>query len=136
MNKINNEEIARAVQMALEKSFQNEVTNFSYKAGNVTLKALELKEAGGNLLNGGAMIQVGHSVGKTAFGAVEDLARNDKLCTGLCIMATVCEGVAFTTRIVKIPYGARIYFCSKAASTGLMKFRNLCRNAQGKIFPC
>lgn len=126
------EEIARAVQVAV----QNEMTNFSYKVGNATLKALEVKETTETIGNGVAAIQSGWSAGATAFGAVEDASRGDKLCTGLCLLATCCEGAAFATRIVKVPYGMKIYICAKAGSAGLMKFRNLCRNAQGQIAPC
>lgn len=126
------EEIALAVQVAV----QNEMTNFSYKVGNATLKALEVKETSETIGNGAAAIQAGYSFGATAFGAAEDIARNDKLCTGLCLLASCCEGVAFTTRVVKVPYGMKIYVCTKAASAGLMRFRNLCRNAQGRIVPC
>lgn len=126
------EEIARAVQVAV----QDEMTNFSYKVGNATLKALEVKETVDNVGNGAAAIQAGWSAGKTMYGAAEDASRGDKLCTGLCLAATCCEGVAFMTRIVKVPYGMKIYVCAKSASAGLMKFRNLCRNAQGQIGPC
>nr|WPV72500.1 hypothetical protein orf129 [Navicula sp.]WPV72572.1 hypothetical protein orf129 [Navicula sp.]WPV72657.1 hypothetical protein orf129 [Navicula sp.]WPV72730.1 hypothetical protein orf129 [Navicula sp.] len=126
------EEIARAVQLAV----QDEMTNFSYKVGNATLKALEVKETAETLGSGAAAIQAGYSMGQTAFGAAEDISRGDKLCTGLCLVATGCEGIAFVTRVVKVPYGMKIYVCTKAASAGLMKFRNLCRNAQGQIGPC
>jgi hypothetical protein len=126
------EAIARAVQVALEK----EMTNFSYKVGNATLKALEVKETIETLGSAGAAIESGTSMGKTAFGAVEDFNRGDKVCTGLCLIATACEGLALTSRVVKIPYGMKIYICSKAASSGLMKFRNLCKNAKGEIRPC
>ena len=127
-----NEEIARAVQVAIEQEMQG----FSYKVGNATLKALQVKETAETLGNGAAAIESGYSMGKTTFGAAEDISRGDKLCTGLCLLATTCEGVACTTRLVKLPYGGKIYFISKAASAGLMKFRNLCRNAQGEILPC
>ena len=75
-------------------------------------------------------------MGKTAFGAVEDISRGDKVCTGLCLVATACEGVAFTTRVLKVPYGMKVYICAKTASAGLMKFRNLCKNAKGEIVTC
>lgn len=126
------EEIARAVQKAVE----GEMTHFSYKVGNATLKALEVKEKVEEIGNGGAAIQAGYSMGKTAWGAAEDINRNDKLCTGLCLVATACEGIAFTTRVIKVPYGMKVYVCAKTASAGLMKFRNLCRNAKGEIMPC
>jgi hypothetical protein len=129
---MNKEEIARTVQLAV----QEEMTNFSYKIGNTTLKALGIKETTENIFNGGLAIQSTYSAGKTAFNALEDLSRGDKICTGLCLVATFCEGLAFTSRIVKIPYGQKIYVCSKAASVGLMRFRNMCRNAKGDIFPC
>jgi hypothetical protein len=126
------EEIARAVQVAV----QDEMTNFSYKVGNATLKALQVKETAENLGSGAAAVQAGYSIGQTAFGAAEDISRGDKLCTGLCLVATGCEGIAFVSRVVKIPHGMKIYVCAKGASAGLMRFRNLCRNAQGQIGPC
>lgn len=125
-------EIAKAVQVALEE----EMRGFSYKVGNATLKALEVKESAEIVSNGILAIQSGYSAGKTAFGAAEDLARGDKLCTGLCVVATTCEGIAFVSRIVKIPYGTKVYISCKSASACLMKFRNLCRNAQGELKPC
>lgn len=128
----NKVEIARAVQLAV----QDEMTNFSYKVGNATLKALEVKETVENLGNGAASIQSCYSAATTAFGAVEDAARGDKLCTGLCLVATLCEGVAMTSRIIKLPYGMKVYICAKGVSTGLMRFRNLCKNAKGEIAPC
>ena len=126
------EQIARAVQLAV----QEEMTHFSYKVGNATLKALEVKETTETIASGVAAIESGYSAGKTMFGAAEDLTRGDKLCTGLCLVATLCEGVAFTSRMVKLPYGMKVYFCAKTASAGLMKFRNLCKNAKGEIIPC
>jgi hypothetical protein len=68
---------------------------------------------------------------------MEDISRGDKLCSGLCIVATTCEGVAIVAGTCKfIPYRYRVYIGAKAISVGVMRFRNLCRNAQGKIGPC
>lgn len=64
---------------------------------------------------------------------MEDLGRGDKLCTGLCIVATACEGVAITASSCKfVPFRYRVYIGAKT----VMRFRNLCRNAQGQIGPC
>jgi hypothetical protein len=130
------EEISRAVQKALEDELSNFTKELSYKIGNATLKALDLKEKVEEIGNASAAIQAGYCMGSTAWGAAEDISRNDKICTGLCLVATACEGIAFTTRVMKVPYGMKIYIGSKAVSSGLMKFRNLCRTANGQIVPC
>jgi len=126
------EEIARAVQLAV----QDEITKYSYKIGSYTIKALEVKETFEKTTNGLLAFECGSSLGKTAYSAAADFSKGDKLCTGLCLVATVCEGVAFTTRFVQIPYGQKIYIFAKSTSVGLMKFRNLCRASDGTIVGC
>jgi hypothetical protein len=130
------EEISRAVQKALEEELGNFTKELSYKVGNATLKALHVQEKVEEIGNAGAAIQAGYCMGSTAWGAAEDISRNDKVCTGLCLLATACEGVAFTTRVMRVPYGMKLYVGCKAASSGLMKFRNLCRTADSQILPC
>lgn len=88
------------------------------------------------MASGAAAVESGYSAGKTLFGVAEDVARGDKLCTGLCTVAIVCEGIAVTSRITKIPHGMKVYVCAKTASAGLMKFRNLCKNAKREVVPC
>lgn len=128
----NKEEMARALQLAIQEDGQA----LSYKIGNITLKLLNIQETIENTFNGAAAVETGYSAGKTVFGAVEDFSRGDKLCTGLCLVATACEGIAFTSRMTRLPYSTKVYFCAKTVSLGVMRFRNLCRNAKGEIFLC
>lgn len=130
-----NEEISKAVQKAVEEELANYTKELSYKIANATLKALHVQEKVEEIGNAGAAIQAGYCMGSTAWAAAEDISRNDKVCTGLCLLATACEGVALTTRVVRVPYGMKLYVGSKATSSGLMQFRNLYRTADGKILP-
>lgn len=66
----------------------------SYILGNAPLQALQIKENAENVVQIGASIQCGYSIVKTSVSMVEDLACDDKLCLGLCNVATVCEGLA------------------------------------------
>jgi hypothetical protein len=100
------------------------------------LKVLELKETAEEFGRGVAAVEAGTSIGKTTFGIVSDVARGDKVCAGLCMIATTCETVALITRVAKVPGGMKVYVGCKATSCAVMKFRNLCKNSKGEIFPC
>jgi len=119
-----NENAARAIQAAVQ--------------GNATLLTLNIKqEFVGKVIGGGATLQAGYSIGTTAWKTVEDLSRNNKLCTGLCLMATTCEEVALVASCCKIfPFRYRVYIGAKTTSLAVMRFRNLCRKANGQLGPC
>lgn len=85
---------------------------------------------------GAAMIECGKATGSTIFKAAEDAADNDKLCSGLCMVATVCEVVASTSAFIKYPGAMNVYFVAKAVSAGCIQFRQLCRNSKGKLKIC
>lgn len=115
----------------------------SYLVGSATLKAYDLKSEISNGLNTGAdvcgFLEEMRSLGATSFGIVQDLSQGDPLCTGLCTVATLCETVVVSTTtpwLKKLPYRRRVYVACKGSSMCVMKFRNLCKNAQGKIGPC
>jgi hypothetical protein len=136
-------DIARAIQSAVEGDGVEFAKKVSYIVGNATAKSIMMKDdllgKVEKVVEGGATLQSCSSIGKTAFSAVEDLSRNDKLCTGLCVIATTCEGVAIVATACKfIPdrYRYKVYIGAKGTSLAVMKFRNLCRNAQGHIGPC
>jgi len=106
--------------------------------GNATLRTLNIKEElVGKVVGGGATLQAGYSIGTTAWKTVEDITRNDKLCTGLCLVATTCEGVALVASSCKVlPFRYRVYIGAKTTSLAVMRFRNLCRQANGQLGPC
>jgi len=133
-----NEEAARAIQAAVEGNATEFSKEVSYLVGNATLRTLNIKEEFvGKAIGGGATLQAGYSIGTTAWKTVEDLSRNDKLCTGLCLVATTCEGVALLASCSKIfPFRYRVYIGAKTTSLTVMRFRNLCRNANGQLGPC
>lgn len=55
------------------------------------------------------------------------IARGEKVCTGLCLVSGVSEGLAFVCSTVKvIPYRGRIYVGAKIVSKNCMTYRNLC----------
>jgi hypothetical protein len=133
-----NEEAARAIQAAVEGNATEFSKEMSYLVGNATLRTLNIKEEFvGKVIGGGATLQAGYSIGTTAWKTVEDLSRSDKLCTGLCLVATTCEGVALVASCCKVlPFRYRVYIGAKTTSLAVMRFRNLCRKANGQLGPC
>jgi hypothetical protein len=132
------EELARLIQEGVELDSTELSKKISYMIGNATLRSLNIKEEfAQNVIGCGGTLQGCYSMGTTVWKTVEDISRGDKLCTGLCIVSTACEGVAITASLCKfIPFRLRIYTVSKGTSLGLMRFRNLCRKANGQIGPC
>ena len=129
-----NEQIARTIQLAIEGNTTEFRKKISYLVGNTTLKSLNLKS---NTISGIASAEGARAIGTTTFKAVSDASRGDVVCTGLCLVATTCEGLAIlAANVPAIPGRRRIYIISKSTSIGLMRFRNLCRNAKGQIGPC
>lgn len=79
---------------------------------------------GVELVGGG---ESGSAFAKVAFKTTRYIARGDKLCTGLCLISGVSEGLAFVCSTVKIiPYQGRIYVGAKIVSKSCMTYRNLC----------
>lgn len=133
-----NEKAARAIQLAVEGNSTEFAKEISYLVGNATLRGMNLKsDLIQPIIAASASAEGARALGTTAFKAVSDASQGDKICTGLCIVASVCEGTALIAANVKIlPYRGKIYIASKSGSIALMRFRNLCRNAKGQIGPC
>ena len=72
----------------------------------------------------------------TAYQAAYDIARNDKICAGACLIASACKIVAGGSAIIKYLEAMRVYFVTKTISVGCIRLRNLCRNVTGEIRPC
>jgi len=111
-------------------------TKISYMVGNTTEKSLEYADKIDQMSRGAVTIESGRAIGSTAFKAAEDIARNDKICAGACLVATVCEVVAGSSAMIKYPGAMKVYFVAKTISVGCIRFRTLCRNAKGEISPC
>ena len=136
--KADSEELARLIQEAVESDSTELSKKLSYLIGNATLRTLNVKEElAQNIIGCGGTFQGCYSIGTTVWKTVEDFSRGDKLWTGLCIVATTCEGVAITASVCKfIRFRLNLYMVSKGTSISLMRFRNLCRKANGQIGPC
>jgi hypothetical protein len=123
---------AKAVQSTVEKAG----TEISYVVGNATEKTLNYGQVIGKVTRGGLFIETGRSVGTTAFKAAVDIAKQDKVCAGACIVAAACEVVAGVSALTNYPGALRVYFVAKGISVGCMRFRELCKNAKGENIPC
>jgi hypothetical protein len=102
-----------------------------YAAGNVTEQFVKIASTTGNFIDGatalGGGVESSRSLAKIAFKTTKDVARGDKLCTGLCLVAGTCETLALGCSTLKfIPFRGRIYVCAKIVSNGCMTYRNLC----------
>lgn len=126
------EKLARATQQIIE----NAGKEISYMVGNATEKSLDYADKIDQISRGAVAIETGRALGSTAFHAAEDIARNDKVCAGACLIASACEVVAGTSAMIKYPGAMKVYFVAKTISVGCIRFRNLCKNAKGEITPC
>lgn len=126
------EGLARATQKIIEKAG----TELSYMAGNATEQAVQYGDKIDQMARGAVAIESGRALGSTAYHAAEDIARNDKICAGACLVASACEIVAGSSAMIKYPGAMKVYFVAKTISVGCIRFRNLCRNAKGEISPC
>ena len=126
------EGLARATQKLIEKAG----TKISYMVDNATDQAIQYSDKIDQMTRGAVAIESGRAIGSTVYKAAEDIARNDKICAGACIVATVCEAVAGGSAMIKYPGAMKVYFVAKTISVGCIRFRNLCRNAKGEIRPC
>ena len=103
----------------------------AYAAGNTTEKLVEVASNAGTIIDRAAELGLGTesagALGKVLFKATKDAARNDKLCTGLCLVSGTCESVALCCSQFKvIPFRGRIYVGAKIISKGCITFRNAC----------
>jgi len=110
----------------------------AYQAGNNTDKVIKISEkirTGVDNLNnvigkGTALVSGSESSGalaKIAFKTTKDIARGDRVCTGLCLVSATCETLALSCSPVKvIPFRGRIYIGFKIISKGCMTWRNAC----------
>jgi len=126
------EELARMTQKIVERAG----TQISYMVGNATETSLEYADKIDQMARGAVAIESGRALGSTAYQAAEDIARNDKICAGACLVASVCEVVAGSSAMIKYPGAMKVYFVAKTISVSCIRFRNLCRNAKGEISPC
>ena len=107
------------------------VEESAYATGNKTNKILELAEKAKDTIDGGTALAGGTesagALGRIGFKATKDIARGDKICTGLCLVAAGCETVALGCSTIKIiPFRGRIYIGAKIVSKGCISFRNAC----------
>lgn len=126
------EELARLTQKIVERAD----TQISDMVGNATETSLEYADKIDQMARGAVAIESGRALGSTAYYAAEDIARNDKICAGACLVASVCEIVAGSSAMIKYPGAMKVYFVAKTISVSCIRFRNLCRNAKGEISPC
>lgn len=126
------ETIARATQKIIEKTGKE----ISYMVGNATEQAVQYGDKIDQMSRGAVAIESGRALGSTAYQAAEDIARNDKICAGACLVASACEVIAGSSAMVKYPGALKVYVVAKTISVGCIRFRNLCRNAKGDISPC
>jgi hypothetical protein len=127
---------AKGLGRATQKIVERAGTEISYMVGNATEKSLEYADKIDQMSRGAVAIESGRALGSTAYQAAEDIARNDKICAGACLVASVCEVVAGSSAMIKYPGAMKVYFVAKTISVGCIRFRNLCRNAKGEISPC
>jgi hypothetical protein len=107
------------------------VEESAYTAGNKTNKMLELAEKAEAAFDSGTAIAGGTesagALGRIGFKATTDIARGDKICTGLCLVSAGCETIALGCSTIKrIPFRGRIYLGAKIVSKGCISFRNAC----------
>lgn len=126
------EELARLTQKIVERAG----TQISDMVGNATETSLEYADKIDQMARGAVAIESSRALGSTAYYAAEDIARNDKICAGACLVASVCEIVAGSSAMIKYPGAMKVYFVAKTISVSCIRFRNLCRNAKGEISPC
>jgi hypothetical protein len=126
------QKLARAAQKMVEKAG----TEFSYIVGNATEKSLDYADKIDQMSRVAVAMESGRALGSVAYKAAEDIARNDKICPGACLVASDCEFVAASSALSKYPGAMKVYFVAKTIILGCMRFRNLCRNAKGEITPC
>lgn len=126
------ESLARATRRIVAEAG----TEISYVVGNATEQALQYGDKIDLMSRGAVAMESGRALGSTAYHAVEDIARNDKVCAGACIVASACEVIAGSSALIKYPGAMKVYFVAKGISIGCIRFRNLCRNATGEISPC
>ena len=124
--------IARGVQEAVAKIG----TEASYLVGNATQEAVTHASSITKLGKGAVALQCGHSLGSTAYKAAEDLARNDKICAGVCLCASFCEVLSATSAIVSYPGSYTVIVAAKTVSLACIRFRDLCRNTAGELQIC
>ena len=113
-------------------------TEVAYQAGNNTDKIAEIAEKIGktvdkatNVIDGGTALVGGTkssgAIANIAFKTTKDIARGDKICTGLCLVSATCETVALGCSTMKvIPCRGRIYILYKIVSKGCMTWLNAC----------
>jgi hypothetical protein len=120
----------------INENFHDTQEEISYMVGNATEKSLEYAQKIDQMSRGAVAIESGRALGSTAYQAAEDIARNDKVCAGACLVASACEVVAGGSALIKYPGAMKVYFVAKTISVGCIRFRNLCRNTKGEISLC
>lgn len=110
-------------------------TETAYLAGNNTDKFIEIAdkivnktetvvEAGTALVGG---TESSKAIANIGFKTMKDIARGDKVCTGLCFVSATCETLALGCSVAKvIPFRGKVYIGCKIISTGCMTYRNAC----------
>jgi hypothetical protein len=102
-----------------------------YAAGNLTEKILDVATGVGHGLDYGTQLTGGGeaagALGRVVFKTTRDIARGDKICTGLCLISGTCESMALVCATIKImPFRGKVYLICKILSRGCISYRNLC----------
>ena len=110
---------------------RDSIIKASYASGNKTEVLVELARKAGGAVDGGTAL-VGSSESASAFGRIafktmQNMARDDTVCTGLCLILGTCEAVALGCSTIRVlPFRGRIYVGAKIISKGCISFRNAC----------
>lgn len=120
-----------SVRDAIIKAGIKTAENSGYAAGNLTEKLVDIATSIGVYVDratelcGG--VESSTALGTIAYKTVQDAARADTVCTGLCVISAACETISLGCSTIKIiPFRGKIYVCAKIVSRGCMTYRNLC----------
>ena len=130
------ENAAQAAGRVVQQAVEDAGKNASYAAGNSTVNAILAGEQLNKACRTGAAMECGKALGGNAFRAGEDIAANDKLCTGLCLLSCVCEVVGFSCAFIAFPGAAKVYTASKSVSWGCIEFRDRCKKSKVQLPGC
>ena len=92
---------------------------------------VELAQKARSAVDGGIVLACGtesaSAIDWIVFKTTKDIARDDTVCTGLCLISGTCETITLSCSTIKvIPFRGRIYVGAKIISRGCITFRNAC----------
>ena len=132
--------VGSVAEIAAEAAREEIIRQGLYLSSNATIAAVAV-EKGTSLVAGGAQVVAavynGRTFGQTAFKAMQDAAKGDTLCTGLCVVACVCEAVGICYSLIPLlPGKLVVYGGTKCVSLGCVSFRDSCNAASIRIPGC